>query len=110
MESPNQVILLGQLCHSPNALRAKSGQFKLAFQIAVPRALPNDSPCLAPQAHDPRLDYITIVLLGQTARKVHAQRLGRGTWVKIRGRLQTWSAHKWEVLAQEVQLAMVELV
>jgi single-stranded DNA-binding protein len=101
----NQVYLIGRLCHSPNLCRARSGRCKVAFRLAVPRSLARTHWRSAHHGNDPRVDYATVILLGHPARELHAQRLPRGAWVSVQGRLQTWSNGQWEVVAHNVALA-----
>jgi hypothetical protein len=55
------------------------------------------------------LDYATVILLGKKARELHAQRFARGAWVRVRGRLQTWKSGKWEIVAQYVEPARMDI-
>ena len=104
----NQVFLMGRLCHSPNLCRARSGRSKVAFRLAVPRSLAGTDRRFSHQGYDPRTDYATVILLGEQARELHAQRLPRGAWVSVQGRLQTWSNGQWEVVAYCVERAALE--
>ena len=99
----NQVMLLGRLCHSPNLYHRSNGTPKASFQIAVPRSLRSTS-----RSHvqlnqgDKQMDFITVVLFGNSARELHSKKLARGTWVNVRGRLRTRRHRKWEVVAHIV--------
>lgn len=99
----NQVMLLGRLCHSPNLHRGSSGKPKASFQIAVPRSLRSSGRSHTQLSQgDTQMDFITIVLFGNSARELHSQKLARGTWVNVYGRLRTRRHRKWEVVAHTV--------
>lgn len=106
----NQVFLMGRLCHSPNLCRARSGRSKVAFRLAVPRSFAGTDRRFSDRGYDPRTDYATVILLGEPARELYAQRLPRGAWVSVQGRLQTWSNDQWEVVAHRVERAALEPV
>jgi len=99
----NQVMLLGRLCHSPNLHHGSNGVPKASLQIAVPRSLRSTSRSRAQLSQgDKQMDFITVVLFGNSARELHSRKLGRGTWVNVRGRLRTRRHRKWEVVAHTV--------
>ena len=105
----NQVFLFGRLCHVPNLYHVRSGRSKVAFRLAVPRNQAASHPRSSNRGDDPHVDYATVILLGPKARELHAQRLPRGAWVSVRGRLQTWSNGQWEIVAHSVEPAPMDV-
>ncbi len=104
----NQVFLLGRLCHTPNLYNSRGGKPKVAFRIAVPRSLSRNPKAPLDRYRDSHSDYATVILLGKKARELYAKRLPRGSWVSVRGSLQTWSNGKWEIVAQSVERTQTE--
>ena len=105
----NQVFLFGRLCHVPNLYHVRSGRSKVAFRLAVPRNPATSHPRSSHRGDDPQVDYATVILLGPKACELHAQRLPRGAWVSVRGRLQTWSNGQWEIVAHYVEPAPMDV-